>query len=440
MGRAIQTILTCHDEGIVNQRGLMQFEADDLRFEAEKNRVCAHEQMTFQQMEGFGGAFTQSAACVFLQLEQEQQRAFIEGCFSKEKGLGYTFCRTHIGSCDFSTYDYVAEKEQGEPFSINEDRRTLIPFIKRAMEEAGELRLLASPWSPPAWMKDNKSRVNGGHLLKSCYGPWADLLVKHLLAYRREGIDIWGITAQNEAGMAQRFESCEYSSAQEAEFIGDYLGPALRRSGLHTKVLIWDYNKHLALSRAVQTLHHERAAAYIHGMAVHWYSGDHFEVLDYLGRRYPDLALYATEACTVVREGQDRVEDALCYAHDIIGDLNNGVRAFIDWNLLLDERGGPSHRGNPCNAAIQVVNGELRFYPTYDYLAHFTRHIRPGAVRLGMSRYAADIDCTVWWNADASYTAVLVNPNKAPRRVTYACALGTCEVTLPGRSIMSLLY
>ena len=305
---------------------------------------------------------------------------------------------------------------------------------------AGRLKLIASPWSPPAWMKDNLSRTGGGHLLRRYYGQWADCLAQYLSAYRDAGLDVCAITPQNECAMRQVFESCVYTTAEEADFIASALLPALQERDLHPRIFIWDYNKHLALDHVEDFMALPSAPDTIGGVALHWYSGDHFEVLDALERRYPHLALFLTEACTVAHPGQDRIEHAIAYAHEIIGDLNHGVTAFIDWNLLLDEWGGPNHLSNYCNAPIQVQEGRLCFMPTYDYLVHFSRFIRPGATRLCTSRYTTRIEATAWENEDGTRVAVLLNPSRDEMPVVFSTRIGVCDLVMPPRSILTLQY
>ncbi len=211
---------------------------------------------TFQTIEGFGGAFTDAAADVFAQLPKAAQEAFLEACFDPVRGNGYTLCRTTIHSCDYAsgmyTYAEVPGDKKLEHFSIEHDLQNRLPLIKRAQAAAnGKLRLYASPWSPPGWMKTNGEMKHGGKLKPEYRQTWADYFVKYVKAYAAEGVPIWGLTVQNEALATQVWESCLFTANEERDFVRDYLGPTLHRHGLaDVKLMIWDHNRGLMYQRA----------------------------------------------------------------------------------------------------------------------------------------------------------------------------------------------
>jgi len=444
MSRSLQIIQTCGGSAL-RPEPPQAFRPPVPGFSGELDQVCLYEDLRFQEIAGFGGAFTEAAASVFAGLPPAERQRFIDACFDPEAGLGYNFCRTTIHSCDFAkgnhTYDDVDGDFALSRFSIARDREALLPMILRAVEKAPSLLLLASPWSPPAWMKDTGRMNGGGSLRPECYDVWARYIARYVRAYEAAGAPIWGVTVQNEPAAAQRWESCVYTAEEEAAFIGEHLGPALEREGLgDRKILFWDYNKHMAVARARGVMAHAAARKYAHGMAVHWYSGDHFEALDFIRQLYPDLPLYNTEACHMKRPGDDERSLAEQYAHDIIGDLNRGVSGWMDWNLLLDERGGPNHMGNFCHAPVYAKDGRLHFERSYDYLTHLSRYIKRGARRIGVSRYTDRIDCTAVQNPDGQYAAVLLNAQGEAKRVVLNCRYGAHEMLLPAHSITTVLY
>ncbi|HNS47352.1 MAG TPA: hypothetical protein PKH94_08950 [Bacteroidales bacterium] len=193
----------------------------------------------FQRFVGIGGALTDASAETFAKLSPETQEAFLRACFNKNDGICYSIARTNINSCDFSSdsYTYVNENDTAlASFSVAHDEQYKIPFIKRAMEAAqGELPLFVSPWSPPAWMKDNDNMLQGGKLLPDFYQAWANYFVKFIQAYENQGIPIWGLTVQNEPMAKQTWESCMYTAEEERDFIKTYLGPTLYANGMNEK-------------------------------------------------------------------------------------------------------------------------------------------------------------------------------------------------------------
>src|SRR5579875_711836 len=183
----------------------------------------------FQTLLGIGGAITDASAETFAKLSPTQQKELLTAYYDPQKGIGYTLARTNIQSCDFSSesYTYVDDNDKElKTFSVRHDEQYRIPLIKKAMAEAnGKLTLFASPWSPPAWMKDNNDMLHGGKLLPQYRQTWANFYVKFIKAYEKEGIPVWGISVQNEPMAVQKWESCVFSATDERDFIRDYLGP-----------------------------------------------------------------------------------------------------------------------------------------------------------------------------------------------------------------------
>ena len=262
---------------------------------------------TFQTFLGIGGAITDASAEVFAKLSPGKQVEFLQAYFSKEKGIGYSLIRTNIHSCDFSpgSYTYIAEGDTAlKTFSIEHDKQFRIPLIKRATDAAGgKVTLYASPWSPPAFMKDNNSMLKGGKLLPAFYQSWANYYVKFINSYQREGIPVWGLTIQNEPMATQRWESCIFTAEEERDFLKNYLGPTLKKAGLgNKKITVWDHNRDLISQRASTILDDKDANKYVWGIGFHWYEnwsgGDPmFENIGKVNEMYPDKNLLFTEGC-----------------------------------------------------------------------------------------------------------------------------------------------
>lgn len=387
--------------------------------------------VTFQTFLGVGASLTDAAAETFAKLPEEKQKEFLTAYFDKEKGIGYTLARTNIASCDFSSGSYAYVKEGDESlksFDIAHDEQYKIPLIKKSMEAAGgKLNLYVSPWSPPAWMKDNKNVLQGGKLLPQYRQAWANHYVKFIQAYEKKGIPIWGLSVQNEPMAKQRWESCIYSAEEERDFIKEYLGPTLEKNGLSSKKLIaWDHNRDLIYQRATTYMSDPEAAKYIWGIGFHWYetwtgSDMQFDNLKRVKEAFPDKNLIFTEGC-VERFDLSKVNEWWLgerYGKSIINDFNAGTVAWTDWNILLDEKGGPNHVGNFCFAPVHADTkaGKLIYTNAYYYLGHVSKFVQPGAKRIVSAPSRDKLVSTAFLNPDGSVAVVVMNASD--EKLTY---------------------
>ena len=397
----------------------------------------------FQQHLGFGGAFTEAAATVWQGLPPAAQEQLLRDYFHPTQGHGYTLGRVHINSCDFALGNYAHAEQPGDhalaSFSIERDRVALLPFIQAAQRMAGRpLTLLASPWSPPAWMKTNGQMNDGGRLKPECRAAWAQCYVRFIRAYEAEGVAIWGVSVQNEPMAHQRWDSCLYTAEEERDFVRDHLGPALHAAGLgDVKIVIWDHNRDLMLERARVVYSDPEAARYVWGIGFHWYGAEHFDHVQQVHDDWPDRQLLFTEGC---QEGGPHIgawEVGERYVRNIVNDLNRWTVGWIDWNLLLDERGGPNHVGNFCSAPILAdrTTGTLLHQSAYAVLGHFARFVRRGARRVLCASARADVEATAFVNpeGDAVVVAVQRHEHAAPMRLSIDGA--SWAVELPPRSI-----
>ncbi len=375
--------------------------------------IMVDPQRTFQTIEGFGGAFTDATADVFAQLPKAAQEKFLEASFDPVKGNGYTLCRTTIHSCDYAsgmyTYAEVPGDTKLEHFTIEHDRQNRLPLIHRAQAVAqGRLRLFASPWSPPGWMKTNGEMKHGGKLKPEYRQTWADYFVKYLKAYAAEGVPLWGLTVQNEALATQVWESCLFSAEEERDFVRDFLGPTLQANGLGgVKLMIWDHNRGLMYQRAQLAYEDPKASRYIWGTAFHWYVGDHHDNARVLHDAFPDKALLFTEGSV-----RGTWAAAARLARNVILDLNHWTAGWTVWNLLLDSEGGPRHAGGLMGGTIvnaDLKTGELSFNPPHYAFGHFSRFIAPGARRIACTSSSDDFLATAFVNPDGRIAVVLTN-------------------------------
>jgi glucosylceramidase len=390
-----------------------------------ETQVCVFVDPThsFQTMLGIGGAMTDAAAETYAKLPKAQQQEFMKAYYSPTAGIGYTLARTSIHSSDFSSgsYTYVDDNDKTlKSFSVKHDEQFRIPFIKQAMAAAGgKLTLFVSPWSPPAWMKDNKSMLKGGKLLPEFRQTWADYNVRFIKTYEQMGIPVWGLSVQNEPMATQTWESCVFTGEEERDYIKGFLGPTLKKGGLGDKKLIaWDHNRDLMFQRASTVLDDPEAAKYVWGIGYHWYetwtgSGMLFENERKVQEAYPDKNLIFTEGC-VEKFDLTRVNDWALgerYGMSMIGDFNAGTVGWTDWNVLLDETGGPNHVGNFCFAPIigDTKAGKLIYTNAYYYIGHFSKFIRPGAKRIISSSNRDALQTTAFRNPDGSVAVVVMN-------------------------------
>ncbi|MDP9750157.1 glycoside hydrolase family 30 protein [Thermoanaerobacter pentosaceus] len=383
----------------------------------QKNSVVkVYPQNKMQEIIGFGGALTESAAVNILALSEDQQEKVLKDYFDIEEGLGYKLCRIHMNSCDFCVDSYSCDDIEGDVelkyFNIERDKKMVIPLLKRIKKYCPDLKILVSPWSPPAWMKTNNDMCYGGKLKDKYKKTWAEFFCKFVKAYKEEGIDIWAITVQNEPMATQIWESCIYTAEEERDFVKNYLGSTLYENGLSdVKILIWDHNKDIIYERVKTVLEDKEAAKYVWGVGFHWYAGDHFDQLKKIKEEFPDINLVFTEGC---QEGGVKLgswELGERYAHEIIGDFNNYTIGFFDWNIVLDTTGGPNHVGNFCDAPI-IVDKEKKqiFYQNaYYYIGHFSKFIKPGAKIVESETSDSRLEVLAAQNSDNSIAVAVLN-------------------------------
>jgi glucosylceramidase len=411
--------------------------------------VWVDEAVQFQTMQGFGGAFTEAAAVTWLKLDAAARQAVLESYFSKTTGHGYTFCRVHMNSCDFSLGNYAHVEQVGDTalssFNIERDQQALLPLIKAALAVAQQpIKLLASPWSPPAWMKSNGQMNHGGTLLPQYRAAWAQCYVKFIQAYEAQGVPIWGVSVQNEPDAVQVWDSCIYSAEAERDFIRDYLGPALADAGLsRINIVLWDHNRDLMVERASVAYSDPKAAQYIWGTGFHWYGEDHFDHVQRTHDAWPSKQLLFTEGC---QEGGPHLGSWALgerYARSMIQDINHWTVGWIDWNLLLNEQGGPNHVGNLCSAPIMVNTAldrpQVMVQGSYYYLGHFARFVKQGAKRVLCATSKHDLEATAFLNLDGSSVAVVMNRTESAIDFNLKLSHQRASVQLPARSIATYI-
>jgi len=419
---------------------------DDVRVSDKKEQegmlICVFPDIEYQEIKGFGGAFTEAASTTLDKLSKENREKILKLYFDKADGIGYNFGRVHINSCDFSLGNYTCVEEGDETletFNIERDKKSLVPMIKDAMKY-NEIEMFASPWSPPAYMKTNGKMNNGGKLKEEYRDLWAEYFVKFIEKYKEEGIDIKTVSVQNEPKAVQRWDSCVYTAEEERDFVKYHLGKKMRDIGVN--ILFWDHNKERIVERAKVILDDAEVMEYVSGIALHWYSGDHFEQLEMFNKLYPNKDIVFSEGCYEHSRGERaKVQIGERYAHDIIGNFNNYCNAFCDWNLILDEKGGPNHVGNFCEAPIMAdtVNDEVIINDSYYFIGHISKYVKKGAKKIGSSKWTADIDTVSFKNPDGSVVTVVLNATDEEKKFYISIDGNMLETFLEPHSIATYI-
>ena len=430
----------------------------------------------FQEIIGFGGAFTESSAYLLNQLGKENRKLIIDAYFGSE-GAKYSLTRTHINSCDFSVSNYSYAPVEGDKelkhFSIDEDRDDIIPMIKEAMAVSEDgFKILASPWTASPWMKDNNAWT-GGKLLPEYYDTWALFFSKYITAYKKEGIDIWGLTVENEPlGNGNNWESMHFTPEEMVDFVSKYLGPKLEANGQDVKILGYDQNRDELKEWADIMYKDEESAKYFDGMAIHWYASTYDympEILNYTHEKAPTKMLIQTEACADAevphwqddkwywsKEATDwgwdwapeeqkhlhpKYVPVYRYARDIIGCMNHHVQGWIDWNMVLDTEGGPNWAKNWCLAPVIVdpEKDEVYFTPLYHTMAHFSKYIRPGAVRIGFEISDQDLMMTAAQNPDGSIAVVILNMKEEAKNMKISLGDRSVNIQINAQALQTII-
>jgi len=406
-------------------------------------KLTVHPRKLGQTMLGFGGAFTEASAYNLSRIGKSVREQAIQAYFDPVDGLGYTLGRVSIHGCDFSlgSYLYINDNDDTlESFDISRDQ-PIINLIKDAERIAKQpIKILGSPWTPPFWMKDNLSPIRGGKLLPKYYSIWAAYFVRFVEEYRKKGVSIEFLSVQNEPAAVQRWDSCIYSAEEERDFV-KVLGPTLAKAGLgDQKILIWDHNRDLMVQRAKPIYDDPVAAAYVWGTAFHWYDNEQFKNVLTHHQMFPTKHLLFTEGCQEGGPHFGEWQVGERYGRNMINDLRNFTEGYLDWNLFLDETGGPNHVNNFCSSPvmIRIWNEELVKMPSYYYIGHFSKFIRPGAIQMA-SEGPDQLLTVAFVNPDGTQVLVVQNEKAEPFNLEVGGMKETFRLTIQPHSISTII-
>ena len=410
------------------------FKEYKLKSSEETPLIKVDETVFFQTHLGFGGAFTDAACSIFLMLDEKQKDEVIKAYFSLE-GLNYNLGRMTIGSCDFSRFEYDYIKDyNGEDFALNHDKEYIFEFLKRANKE-NKLTLMASSWSAPKMYKTNFDKCHGGYLKKECYSLYAKYMVNYIKHMSKEGFDITYLTIQNEPEAVQTWESCIFTP-QEEFALAKCIYKELKTYSLDTKLLLWDHNRDSIVNR-VKGYYEDKDAD----------DNGFYDNLTIVHNMCPNKHLFFTEGCIELlnlnkddpKSASGTMQNALRYAKNYIMDSLNYSEAFIDWNLLLNEHGGPNHVGNYCEALIMFDKdlNKLIYNPSYYVVKHFAHFIKKGAKRIKIEN-ESDILATSYLNPNNEVVVILSNEKEATS-LTLEIKNQKVLVELPAYSITTII-
>lgn len=431
---------------------------------AEAKIINLDPSQVFQVIDGFGAAVTGSVCYNLQQMEEADRKSFLRMVFDPDEGVGYSCIRISIGCSDFSLMEYTCCDKPGiENFALPElDRMDLLPVLHEILEINPKIKILASPWTCPKWMKvDNLTDLNpldswtSGQLNPAYYQDYATYFVRFIQEMRKEGFDIYALTIQNEPLNRGNSASLYMGWREQLVFIRDYLGPAFEKNGIGTKILAYDHNynyDNIAEEQDyVMNLYNDKEALkYISGSAWHNYGGRVSE-LDHVYEAYPDKDIYFTE-CSIGKWSAKSKEE--CFEKDLmsntrnvcIGTLNRGAKAVTVWNLLLDDEGAPNRPGGcrTCYGALEISHEDYKTLvgnSHYYSIAHFSKVIRPGAQRIASSMEgdSSKISFTAARNEDGSVGVVILNERNEDEEFTVLLGGKETSVLVPSMAVASLL-
>lgn len=418
--------------------------------ESGKIKIKIDTSKKYQKFIGVGGAFTEAASTTLDKMSSKKRQEAIDAYFHPQKGIGYSFCRTHLNSCDFSLGNYAYTETMGDvelkDFTIERDRKSLIPLIKDSLDLNPSMKIFSSPWSPPAWMKSNERMNNGGSLKKEYREVWAKYFARYIKEYKKEGINIWGVSIQNEPMAVTNWDNCIYTSEQERDFV-KVLGPTLKDENLEDlKIIVWDHNKDMMKERVDTILSDEEAAKWVWGVGFHWYADEDDKsildntVLDYTYETYGKELVF-TEGCNPLYDYNKNIRyDSLVgewwtgekYGRHMIEDLNHWTSAWTDWNIVLDETGGPNHVNNLCDAPIiaDTQTDIIHYNSSYYYIGHISKYIKEGYRRVDHQVNIQDEIYVTVWSGEENIVGVLMNENDVEK---------TYELNIDGKKVCGSL-
>lgn len=433
--------------------------------EAATNIITLHPEEKYQEMEGFGAAITGSSCYNLLKMAPEDRTALLKETFGTKEGYGYSYIRISLGASDFSLDEYTyCDKPGLENFAIHEDdKRDLFPILKEIKAINPDVKIMASPWSCPKWMKVNNLKDlkpfdswTSGQLNPKYYQDYATYFVKYIQAMEQEGFKIDAVTVQNEPLNRGNSMSLYMTWQEQRDFVRDALGPQFEKAGIKTKIIVYDHNYNYDNDKAenhdqgqypLKIYEDENAAKYIDGAAYHAYGGEK-EELQTIHNTRPDKSLYFTEmSIGLWGDGYSFGKDLMWNMREVcIGTINNFNKAIIMWNYMLDDKHGPDRPGG-CNICLGCITIDSNDYKTMDKnshyytMAHLSKVIKPGSYRIkSEGETVKGIHYSAFENPDKTYSIVLLNDTKENQAITVELGDKAFNYNVPASSVISCIW
>ena len=411
--------------------------------------IRVDESTQYQTIDGFGASLTDSSAWLLdRKLTPEQRKEALEQLFDPKSGIGLSILRQPMGASDFAvneySYDDVAKGEKDfklDKFSVEHDRAYIIPLLKQAMARNPNLKIIASPWSPPGWMKTSQSMIFGA-LSPEAYSAFANYFVKFIKAYEAEGIPIYAITMQNEPlNIPGNYPGLGMTAVEQGAFLRDHLGPALKAAGLKTKVLVFDHNWDL-IEYPISVLSDAKAAAFAAGTATHCYGGVP-TAQNELHERFPEKEIWMTECSGGDWQKGNLLEQQVRL---IINSTRNWAQTVVLWNLALDQNHEPYLGGCTTCRGVMTVNhatSPAQVTPTVDFtaLGHVSKFVKPGARRIKSNSFdQGSLEDVAFQNPDGSIVLLVLNSSGAPLPFNIAWKSEYASYKLPAGGVATFVW
>lgn len=403
---------------------------------------------TFQRIDGFGAALTGSSAYLIQQMNSADRNKLLKDLFDPASGIGINYLRITIGSSDFSigTYSYCDNSDISTFAIPQRDKDDLIPVLKQILNINPTIKILASPWSAPAWMKSNNSMLGGSLKGSQVYSDFAEYFCRYVEAFAAEGIKIDAITLQNEP----MYETSGYPTMKmdwsvQNTIIRDYLGPQFAVKGIKTKIIIWDHNFDMAYY-PINILNDPETRKYVAGTAWHGYGGD-ASAIDQVQDLHPDKEVYFTEQSGGTWNTDSRMGNMFYYMkYFLMASVNRGSKNFMMWNLALNPNHGPTTTNEGCQNCRGVVtintNGTYKRNEEYYLLGHFSKFVRLDALRVenSISKQLVGITVSTFVNTDGSKVVVVMNRTGKQQKYNIRCGNRNFIFKQPNESATSLVF
>jgi glucosylceramidase len=404
---------------------------------------------TYQSILGFGASITDSSSYVMTKyLSASALQQTLEKLFDPTSGVGLDFLRQPMGASDFSSVGNFSYDDQSDPalasFSIAQDLKATIPVLKQVLGINEQVFIMGTPWSPPAWMKNNNSMDGSGGapgnsgLATNAYTPFGQYFVKFIQAYASAGIPVGAVTPQNEPlnGTAN-YPGMDFDAPSELSLIAQQMGPDFKSAGLST--FIWAYDHNWDVESYPETVIGDATAGgFVEGAAFHCYGGD-VSAMTTFHQHFPTKSIYMTEC-----SGGDWQDDPFANTIDLeIGSMANWARAISLWKLALDENKGPQNSGcGTCRGVITVnsQSGDVTYNADYYALGHFSKFVLPGALRVSSKSSNGDLSQVAFKNPNGRMAVVAHNTGSKALTVQVGSGASAMSVSVPANAAVTFSW